>query len=170
MFLNSADYKTATLIRLVPGENGKLTEEKIDIDLDDLLHNEEGAAQKDGIPLKPNDRLVIPFSQYYVTVTGGVVSPGRYSYLPNKDWSYYVNLAMGFDYDQAVFKIVKITDKDGKRLSKKSEIPPEAVIYVQRNSPKNGWFFPMLLAIMTFVTTLLSTINTVGGWKPWWAE
>ena len=77
---------------------------------------------------------------------------------------------MGFYYYKAVFKIVKITDKDGKRLSKKSEIPPEAVIYVQRNSPKNGWFFPMLLAIMTFVTTLLSTINTVGGWKPWWAE
>ena len=165
MFLNSADYKTATLIRLVPGENGKITEEKIDIDLDDLLHNEEGAAQNGGIPLKPNDRLVIPFSQYYVTVTGGVVSPGRYSYQPNRDWTYYVNLAMGFDYDQALFKIVKITDKNGKRLSKKSEIPPEAVIYAQRNSPKNGWVIPLLTAIMSFATALLTFLSFAYNWK-----
>jgi len=133
--------------------------------LDDLLHNEEGAAQKGGIPLKPNDRLVIPFSQYYVTVTGGVVSPGRYSYQPNRDWTYYVNLAMGFDYDQALFKIVKITDKNGKRLSKKSEIPPEAVIYAQRNSPKNGWVIPLLTAIMSFATALLTFLSFAYNWK-----
>ena len=56
---------------------------------------------------------------------------------------------------------IKITDKNGKKLSKKSEIPPEAVIYASRNSPKNGWLIPLITSIITFITTCLTFYGTI---------
>ena len=67
----------------------------------------------------------------------------------------------GFNLDENLFSSVKITDKNGKKLSKKSEIPPEAVIYASRNSPKNGWLIPLITSILTFVTTCLTFIGTI---------
>lgn len=166
MFVNSADLSGAYLLRTKIDEDGNVTSERTEINLELFLHPVEGLATPDDIELRPNDRLVIPYMQYYVTVTGGVVSPGRYSYLPDRDWNYYVNLAMGFDYDQALFKIVKITDKDGRKLSKKSAIPPEAIIYAQRNSPRNGWLIPMLTTVISFATALLTFITFTGDWRP----
>ena len=165
MFVHSADLQNASLIRTKIDEDGKITEEKTPINLESFIRPALDGSVAEDIELLPNDRLVIPFTQYYVTVTGGVVSPGRYSYLPGREWNYYVNLAMGFDYDQALFKIVKITDKNGKRISKKSPIPPESIIYAQRNSPKNGWLVPLLTAIMSFGTALLTFLSFVYNWK-----
>lgn len=163
MFLNSADLTECYLSRVSVAEDGKINEEKIKINIDKILHpSEDGPVQED-ILLKPNDRLMVPFSQYYVTVTGGVTSPGRYPYQPDKPWSYYVNLAMGFDYNQSLFKIVKITDKNGVKLSKKDNIPPEAVIYASRNSPHNGWLFPLLTTLITFVTSCFTLYGVIVG-------
>jgi protein involved in polysaccharide export with SLBB domain len=43
--------------------------------------------------VEANDVLVIPFRQYFVTVA----KPGRYPYMPDRDWEYYIALAGGFD-------------------------------------------------------------------------
>ena len=51
-----------------------------------------------------------------------------------------------------------ITDKDGKKLSKKDNIPPEAVIYASRNSPKNGWFVPLLSTLIGLVSSVVTLI------------
>ena len=48
-----------------------------------------------------------------------------------------------------------------KNLQKKSEIPPEAVIYASRNSPKNGWLIPLITSIITFITTCLTFYGTI---------
>ena len=95
MFINSADLTECYLSRITVGKDGKITTEKIHINIDKVLHPVEGEPVQEDIELKPNDRIMVPFSQYYVTVTGGVASPGRYPYQPDKSWSYYVNLAMG---------------------------------------------------------------------------
>ena len=47
------------------------------------------------------------------------------------------------------------SDKDGKKLSKKSEIPPEAVIYASRNSPNGGWLIPLLSTIISFISACI---------------
>ena len=39
-------------------------------------------------------------------------SAGKYAYQPGKTWTYYVNLAEGFNLDQNLFKVVKIDDID----------------------------------------------------------
>ncbi len=165
MLVNSADLRNACVIRTKVASDGKITEEKYPVDLDSVIHPTGDSDNQDDFLLQPNDRLVIPFVQFFVTVTGGVNSPGRYSYQPDRTWDYYVNLAMGFDYDQSLFKIVKITDKNGKKLSKKSIIPPEAIIYAQRNSPRNGWFIPLLSTLITFVSSVLSLIAAFIAFK-----
>ena len=165
MFINSANLENCYLARITVGENGKVSEERKPVNIDKILHPVDGEPVQDDIQLKPNDRLMVPFSQYYVTVTGGVTSPGRYPYQPDKSWAYYVNLAMGFDYDQSLFKIVKITDGSGKKLSKKDSIPPEAVIYASRNSPKNGWLIPLITTIITFLSTCLAFYGTLMSTK-----
>ncbi|MBR1639873.1 MAG: SLBB domain-containing protein [Treponema sp.] len=161
MILNSSDLKNACIIRTKIEDNGKITEEKIYIDLDSVMHPTENTKDSEDILLQPNDRLVIPYIQYFVTVTGGVSSPGHYAYQPDRTWAYYVNLAMGFDYDQSLFKIVKITDKNGKKISKKDVIPPEAVIYASRNSPNSGWLIPLLTSIFSFITAGLTLYGLI---------
>lgn len=97
----------------------------------------------------------------YPSKKDGVNSVGKYAYQPGKTWEYYINLANSFNLDENLFSSVKITDKNGKKLSKKSEIPPEAVIYASRNSPNNGWLMPLITSILTFVTTCLTLIGTI---------
>ncbi|MCR4580328.1 MAG: SLBB domain-containing protein [Treponema sp.] len=165
MFVNSADLANCYLTRIEVADDGKIEEKKIPVNIDIIMHPVPGEPAPEEVPLKPNDKLTVPFTNYYVTVVGGVGSPGRYPYQPDKYWSYYVNLAMGFDYDQTLFKVVKITDKDGNKLSKKDFIPQEAVIYAQRNSPNSGWFIPLLSTLVAFVTsvvTLAAAIMTFG--------
>ena len=78
---------------------------------------------------------------------------------------YYVNLANGIDLDQNVFGTVTIKTKEGKRLSKKSVIPPEAVISVHRNSPRNGWLVPLIISILSFLSTLMTSYVAIKNFK-----
>ena len=160
MLLNSSNLTDAYIWRNGTNRNEG---EKIPINLYDLIFKSDKVDTSKDLVLEPEDTIVIPFIQYYVNVQGAVVTPGKYSYQPGKDWTYYVSLAEGLDYDQNLFKVVKIVDKEGKKLSKKSVIPPEATIYASRNSPNNGWFLPLLTAILTFVTTCLTCFAAFKG-------
>ncbi|MEA3452272.1 MAG: SLBB domain-containing protein, partial [Bacteroidota bacterium] len=64
------------------------------INLVDLLYNNN---EDIDIKLDHNDRIIIPFRQYFVNIGGEVNSPGRYPYIPNRTWEYYVNMAGGFN-------------------------------------------------------------------------
>lgn len=160
MVLNSSNLTDAYIIR--NGTN-RQAGEKIKVNLYELMYQSEKVDTSKDIVLEPEDTIVIPFIQYYVNVQGAVVNPGKYPYQPGKDWSYYVSLADGIDYDQNLFNSVKIVDKEGRKLSKKSIIPPESTIYASRNSPKDGWFLPLLTAILTFVTTCLTCVAAFKG-------
>ena len=66
--------------------------------------------------VESNDLLVVPFKQYFVTVAGAVKNPGRYPYLPDRSWSYYVGLAGGFDELKNKNQKIDIRNKDGEKL------------------------------------------------------
>ncbi|MCR5188570.1 MAG: hypothetical protein K6C97_06505 [Treponema sp.] len=159
MFLNSADLSEAYVWR--KAKNKDEEDQKLAIDLRVALFPTQSDTLVEDIILEAEDVLVIPYTQYYVNVTGAVSEPGKYAYQHGRTWEYYIALANGLDYDQNLFKAVKITDKHGKKLSKKSVIPPEATIYASRNSPNNGWFFPLLTAILTFITTCFTCVAAV---------
>ena len=131
------------------------------VDIGNILYPSKKDKSFSDFAIKADDRIIIPYTQYYVTVTGGVNSVGKYAYQPGKAYEYYINLANGFNLDENLFNSIKITDKNGKKLSKKSEIPPEAVIYASRNSPKNGWLIPLITSIITFITTCLTFYGTI---------
>ncbi len=106
--------------------------------------------------LEENDILRIPFKQLFVIVSGAVNQPGKYPYIPDRTYDYYVNLAGGFVTEKNTGDAVKIVDINGEKLNKKDYITPETIIDAKSNSFL--YFFNQYAPI---VTTLLSTIGTV---------
>jgi protein involved in polysaccharide export with SLBB domain len=127
-------------------------EGRIPINLNPLLYSVESVSP---YYLEPNDMLVIPFRQYFVTVSGAVLNPGRYPYIPDRDWEYYVALAGGFRRDQNSFKKVTITNVNGQRMNKSDTITPETVIMAESNA-----FLYRFNQVAPVVTTTLSLIMT----------
>ena len=133
---NSADLGNAYIRRKIQNENSEPKEEIIHIDLKKILY---GSGFYEELYVQADDVLYIPYIQFYVLVNGAVNSIGKYPYQAGKDYMYYVNLANGINLDQNIFGTVTIKTKDGKKLSKKSVIPPEAVI---TNLLISFFFFP----------------------------
>ena len=106
--------------------------------------------------LEENDILRIPFKQLFVIVSGAVNQPGKYPYIPDRTYDYYVNLAGGFVTEKNTGDAVKIVDINGEKLNKKDYITPETIIDAKSNSFL--YFFNQYAPI---VTTILSTIGTV---------
>jgi protein involved in polysaccharide export with SLBB domain len=105
--------------------------------------------------LEQYDTLVIPFRQYFVTVSGAVTNPGRYPYIPDRNWAYYVSLAGGLKKDQNSFQKVTITTVDGRPMTKNDNITPETIINAETNS-----FLYHFNQIAPFITTTLSIVTT----------
>jgi protein involved in polysaccharide export with SLBB domain len=114
--------------------------------------------------VQENDILVIPFRQYFVSVSGAVVKPGHYPYIPDRDWRYYVDLAGGFVVTQNFADIVKITDLEGKTHHKSEPILPEYRI----NASSNSFLFyfnqyaPIVTTILSIVSTSLTLYAVIG--------
>ena len=159
---NSADLQNAYIRRKIQNDDGKEAEEIIQIDLKKILY---GSGFYEDLIVQADDVLYVPYVQYFVLVNGGVNSVGRYPYQAGKNYMYYVNLANGFDLDQNLFGTVTIKTKEGKRLSKKSVIPPEAVITVHRNSPRSGWLIPLIISILSFLSTLMTSYVAIKNFK-----
>lgn len=161
---NSADLENSYIKRTIKDENsGTEKEEIIKIDINKILY---GSGFYDDLIVQPNDVLYVPFIQYYVIVNGAVVQGGRFPYVSGRTYEYYVNLAGGFDVNRNVFDSVVIKTKDGKKLSKKSVIPPEAVITAKANSPSGGWLMPIIISILTLISTVLTCFVSIHdiGW------
>jgi protein involved in polysaccharide export with SLBB domain len=106
-------------------------DERIPLDLNPLLFNAESRSP---YYLEPGDTLVVPFRQYFVTVSGAVANPGRYPYIPDRNWEYYIALAGGFRKEQNAFKKVTIWGSAGQKMGKNSIIIPETVINAETNA------------------------------------
>ncbi|MBN1242926.1 MAG: SLBB domain-containing protein [Spirochaetales bacterium] len=101
------------------------------VDLSRFLYDKDYSGD---MALEPGDVVVVPFRQFFVSVSGAVALPGRYPYIPERGWEYYVNLAGGVDRERNSGDALDIVSKEGTRRSKDSVIEPEDSIVVRSNS------------------------------------
>jgi hypothetical protein len=130
--------------------------ERIPMNLNPMLYD---STYRSPYNIKADDVLIVPFRQYFVTVAGAVNSPGRYPYIPDRTWDYYVALAGGFNPDRNTFNSVTIVNLEGKRLKKGNEITPETIITANTNS--GIYFFNKYASVITTVLSLITTAISV---------
>ena len=128
---------------------------RVPIDLYSMLFNPEC---EDDLRMEADDILVVPFKQFFVTVSGAVKVPGRYAYVPDRTWEYYVGLAGGFDPDLNVRDKINMTTTDGNTLTKSDYILPETTIDAARNAfgyNFNKYATPILTILSIITSTIL---------------
>ena len=147
-----ADLQNAFIIR---------GEELIPFDISKALYDTNFTSD---LTVQPNDVLRVPMKQFFVSVAGSVASPGRYPYIPNKTYDYYVGLAGGFNKSMNSGKAVEIIDAEGNKLSKKSEITPETTITAETNSFLFYFnqYAPVVTTILSIISTSLSIMAVTG--------
>jgi protein involved in polysaccharide export with SLBB domain len=129
--------------------------DRLPINLNRILYD---AGFRNEILIEENDVLIIPFRQYFVTVAGAVAVPGRYPYIPDRGWDYYISLAGGFLPERNSSDKVRIQDINGKTLKKTDLISPETTI----TAVTNHWlyyfnqFAPVITTGLSIVTTFIS--------------
>jgi protein involved in polysaccharide export with SLBB domain len=136
-------------------------DEHIPINLNPILFD---AMYHNEFEIKENDTLIIPFRQYFITVAGAVMAPGRYPYIPDREWDYYIALAGGFRPGQNAFQSISITDITGKKMRKGDIITPETIITARTN---DGLYYfnqyaPVITTTMTIIMTFLTLWTTLG--------
>ncbi len=121
------------------------------------------AKEETALLLHPGDKFVVPFNQMFVTVAGGVLKPGVYPYVPNKEASYYINLAGGFDKTKNRNSKYAILDKFGEKVDKNAVILPENIITAEMNTFNaiNGQTLATTVTIVGLVATILSIVIDV---------
>ncbi len=154
-FTATSDISNAYIIR---------DAEIIPIDLSKILYD---ASYTSNLLIEPYDTLRIPFKQYFVSVAGSVVAPGRYPYIPDRTWEYYIGLAGGFIKTQNNKDSIKIVDINGNQLTKSDIITPETTITAETNS---GLYFfnlyaPVVTTVLTLISTTLSILAVTGVFK-----
>jgi len=130
--------------------------ERIPININNILYN---ISFHEDTFINDEDTLVIPFRQYFVTVSGSVLSPGRYPYIPERDWEYYIGLAGGFVPERNTNKSVTIRNPDGKKIEKTDAILPETNITAETNHFL--YFFNQYAPVITTVLSIITAFLTV---------
>ena len=144
IFYSVSDTENAYIVR---------NDEIISIDINKSLFD---ATYYSDLYLEENDVLVVPHKQLFVTVYGAVNAPGRYEYIPNRTYDYYIRLAGGFNTDRNSNGAVKIVDISGKKQDKNDVIMPEDTITAKTNT-----FYYYATKYSTLLTTLLTLLTTI---------
>jgi protein involved in polysaccharide export with SLBB domain len=142
-----SDTKNAYIIR---------GNEHIPINLNPMLYDMDYRAD---YYIETEDVLIIPFRQYFVTVAGAVVTPGRYPYIPDRTWEYYIALAGGFKPGQNSMESIIVADMAGKRMKKSDAITPETVITARYNS--GLYYFNQIAPVITTTASLIMTFLSI---------
>jgi polysaccharide biosynthesis/export protein len=152
MFSSVSDIEDAYIIR-----KGK----EIPLDVSKILYDASYYSEE---TVQPYDTLMIPFKQSFVSVAGAVNTPGRYPYIPNRSWEYYIGLAGGFLTDKNFNQTISIKDIQGNKINKNDPITPETTITAATNSftyyvTKYAPLATTMLSIATTVLTIASLIK-----------
>ena len=147
LFTAASDLQGAYIIRT---ENGE--EKHVPLQLQKMLYDSDYYSTE---MVQKGDILLVPFKLFYVTVSGAVAKPGRFPYIPDRDWRYYVGLAGGIDSSKNSREKMDILAPDGSLLDKDEYILPETTIDVKENSFWYKWN-----KVAPTVTTLLSIVST----------
>ena len=147
LFTAISDLANAYIIR---------NEQVIQVNLTPMLYDSSYYTK---IEMQAGDTLVIPFKQFFISVAGAVANPGRYPYIPDRTWEYYIGLAGGFDKSRNTFEAISIRDRNGKKLSKNDVITPESTITASTNS--GLYYFNQYAPIITTTLTAIISVITV---------
>jgi hypothetical protein len=131
-------------------------EERIPLNINPMLYD---SAYHSQYVVEKNDVLIIPFRQYFITVAGAVAVPGRYPYIPDRGWAYYVALAGGFVMERNARASVTIQDMSGAEMKKTDRITPETIITAKTNAPL--YYFNQYAPVITTLLTIVSTFLTI---------
>jgi len=131
-------------------------EERIPINLNLALYD---ASFRGAVSVMDNDILVIPFRQYFISVSGSVINPGRFPYIPDRNWEYYIGLAGGFITNQNRRSSVTILDINGNRMTKNDLITPETTIIANTNHLI--YYFNQYGTVLTTVLSVVSTLISI---------
>ena len=131
--------------------------EIIPIDLNKILYD---SSYYSDLLIEPNDTLRVPFKQYFVSVAGSVKNPGRYPYIPDRTYDYYIGLAGGFVKSENNGESVSIIDMEGHKIKKNEYITPESTITAKTNSFTYyfGIYAPVITTILSAISTTISII------------
>jgi hypothetical protein len=152
-FSSVSDTQNAYIIR---GEG------RISVNLNPMLYDMN---YRSDYYVEEDDTLVVPFRQYFVTVAGSVAAPGRYPYIPDRTWEYYVALAGGFIRERNSMEAVVIQDIYGKRLTKRDIITPETIITARTNGFLYyfGQWGPVVTTVLSIVSGLITVLAVTGN-------
>jgi len=117
------------------------------------------AAYRGEVEIQNHDTLVIPFRQFFVTVSGAVARPGRFPFIPDRGWEYYIGMAGGFVPGRNARDRIVITDINGRQLRPTDPITPETVIFARSNHPL--FVFRQYAPVITTVLSAISTTLTI---------
>ena len=134
--------------------------EYIPVNLNPMLYDENFRGDQ---VIMENDTLIVPFRQYFITVAGAVVNPGRFPYIPDRSWDYYVALAGGFVPGKNKREAVDIVDVMGRKLTKTDIITPETIITARTNDFLFTWnqYAPVVTGVLSIVSTFITVILLV---------
>jgi protein involved in polysaccharide export with SLBB domain len=127
----------------------------IKVNLEDFLHRYDFA---NDLLLEQNDVIIVPFRQFFVTVAGAVRIPGRYPYVPDRGWEYYVGLAGGAIEELNNGRGQTIQSYEGVRRPLSDYIQPEDRILIPSNS-----FLYNFGRVASVLTTIISVTSLVLG-------
>jgi polysaccharide export outer membrane protein len=155
LFTPVSDLRSAYISRR--GES-----QPIPLDLEALLF---AYRPQDDLLLQPYDRLVIPFKQYFVQVTGAVYRPGSYPYVPNRTYHYYINQAGGFILEKCNGKRVAVLDRYENARESDLFIQPEDRIFVPSNNALYNFnrYFPVIVTVSALILTVFQIMDLAGG-------
>lgn len=148
IFGTTSDLQNAYIIRKL---------EIIPIDLNKILYD---SSYYSDLLIEQNDTLRVPFKQYFVSVAGSVKNPGRYPYIPDRTYDYYIGLAGGFVKSENNGESVSIIDMEGHKIKKNEYITPESTITAKTNSFTYyfGIYAPVITTILSAISTTISII------------
>ncbi len=127
--------------------------EIIELDLEELIYQRDPEVNPE---LQPGDRIMIPFRQRFVTVTGGVHAPGRIAYVPGRTYDYYLAQAGGVNPNRHMGERPRIYTIDGERRNRRDEIRPEDRIHFSTNSPI--FYLGPVTTVLSLITSTVSMI------------
>ncbi|MDR0451696.1 MAG: SLBB domain-containing protein [Treponema sp.] len=130
--------------------------ERIGMNLNPMLYD---SGYRSAYYVEGEDTLVVPFRQYFVTVAGAVLRPGRYPYIPDRTWDYYIAMAGGFDPVRNMRESVEITELGGRRLGKGDEVTPETIITARTNGAL--YYFNQVAPVITTTLSIASTFVSI---------
>lgn len=133
-------------------------DKEIPINLNEFLYDESYFSE---YTIEPYDVLVVPFLQYFVSVAGSVYKPGRYPYIPDRSYDYYVGLAGGFKITENSGRAVDIRDSKGRKHKKSDIIGPEYTITAKTNS--FTFKVNQFSGLLSVLATLFSVIGSALG-------